>query len=296
MRHLVIVILSSLLLVACSGRQTDWSSPDSWCSINREVDTALVDVFYICSTNVTGENGIVASLTDEERSLLTMEAQYIADRLGSEYNVFSPYYHQLAMTAFALPLDSLAVLYANVRDEVCEAFDYYITNLNQGRPFVVMGFSQGAMLTLDVVKHMSAETCENMLAAYMLGYRLSEADLQHPNVHPAIDATQSGVVASFNTTATVDALWPLLSDDAATCINPLTWTADTTSATLVYDGDTSVLYIDTLHNVLLAPEITAQKYYSDIIAPYCALGNLHLGDLLFYLDDIKDNIPMRNHH
>ena len=52
-------------------------------------------------------------------------------------------------------------------------------NQNNGHRFILAGFSQGAMLTIDLLKHMTDEQFSRMVANYMLGYRLSEKDLQH---------------------------------------------------------------------------------------------------------------------
>ncbi len=75
----------------------------------------------------------------------------------SDFNYIAPYYHQFTFDALSLSIEQSAQEYRKVAAEVCEAFDYYMKHKNQGRRFVLVGFSQGGMLVLDQLKHMSDE-------------------------------------------------------------------------------------------------------------------------------------------
>ena len=51
-------------------------------------------------------------------------------------------------------------------EDISAAFDYYMDNYNEGRPFVLAGFSQGGKAVVELVKHAPAEVLERMVAAY----------------------------------------------------------------------------------------------------------------------------------
>lgn len=272
-----VLVLFTLVMIGCSTPQNN-----------------KVDVFYIVSTNVwEQEDSYYVHLSEEQQTLMQQEMDYVHAALGDAVNFYSPMYHQLTLDGFH-NLDSVQIRMTPVIKEVQAAFDEYMENVNSGHDFVLMGFSQGAMLALELTKNLTEEQSKKLIATYLLGYRLTEDDIQNPNVKPAEDATSRGVTISFNTVADTSAVWPMLSDGAAICINPITWTTDTTSATLIYNGDTSVLYVDFEKNILVAPQITYEKYYPKTFVGFCPEGNLHLGDLLFYLPVIRENIIQRS--
>lgn len=287
---LVLVLLVMMVTTGC--QQHSYRRSKMWYNTHQRADKSKRDIFYIVSTNVFDGDPQLANLTDEVRASMTAEMDYVREHMGDEYNFYAPYYHQLTMPCFKdkAALDSL---YPLVKAEVMEAFEYYMKHYNHGRPYVIMGFSQGAMLALDLVKDMKDEDLYFMLQAYLMGYRLSEEDLAHPHVHAATDPTTIGTIASFNTLASMDGWWPLVEEGAATCINPITWSCGMDTIIFTYGDESSRLFIDTTYHVLMAPDLTADKYYGDYFIPYVGKGTLHKGDLLFYLDAIRNNINIR---
>lgn len=290
MRLFKLIIVA--LLAVCTGctKQTkDCPKYDAQWVMNQADG---VDVFYVISANVWSDSTCYASLTADQRDAMTKEMDYVRNALGDSVNFFSPYYHQLTLSSF-LVTDSVEIWMNAVKREIQDAFTFYMDHLNQGRPFVLMGFSEGAMLVLDLTKHLTHQQYQKLVATYMLGYRLAQEDTICPTVCPASDATTPGVTVSFNTVTDTTAVWPMLTDGAVTCINPLTWRTDDTPSEFAYEGDTSLVYVDTNIHVLLAPDIDKENYYRDSFKPFCKEGNLHLGDLLFYLPMVKENIHVR---
>lgn len=301
LRHLIPILLASaaVLIFTGAGKASQWDSEESWYQTETAVDDGLVDVFYITSTDVVksvdsrGKEVFRAILNPEEKASFKKEMDYARRMFGDSLNFFSPYYHQFTLNSLSLPEKEFDRNYARVREELLDGFDYYMEHLNGGRRFIVAGFSQGAMLALDVLKHMTDGQYSRMVAAYMIGYRLTEEDLKHPHVKPADDAYGAGEVVSFNTMASPDAMWPLLNEDAATCINPINWKTDSTEATLVFKGDATSLSIDTEHNVIIADDLDPEKYDFQPLDPYCPDGNFHHWDLQFYRDAIRENAMQR---
>jgi len=116
-------------------------------------------------------------------------------------------------------------------------FDYYIKHYNNGRPFVLVGHSQGA----DVLSNLLAgymkqhpDVYKNMVAADVIGYSVSAAYLSNnPHLKCATGPDDTGVTISYNTEphGVVPGTNPVLYAGWGLVINPITWTRDETLAT-----------------------------------------------------------------
>ena len=103
------------------------------------VETPTFDCFYVYPTVRLGTEGNAPFDGNYTEETFTVRTQ--AARFGTKCGVYAPLYRQRTLTAPSNPsVDYGAIAYADVLD----AFRYYLGNLNQGRPFVLMGHSQGA--------------------------------------------------------------------------------------------------------------------------------------------------------
>ncbi|MCQ2975773.1 MAG: DUF3089 domain-containing protein [Bacteroidales bacterium] len=265
-----------------------------------------IDVFYIISTEVisskdTNENiSYQAVLNDNEKLAMKLEADYVKNHIFYDnFKFYAPYYHQFTFDAIKLPQNQFDSIYQNVSSEICQIFDDYMKNQNNGHRFILAGFSQGAMLTIDLLKHMTDEQFSRMVANYMLGYRLSEKDLQNSHIKDAKGEFDTQVCVSFNTVLSDKGIWDLVSKDAICCINPVNWKTDTTSATFIYENQEVKISIDTINYVLKAqtnPEIFHKWMNETPIFSSVGVDKdcLHHWDLLFYMDYIHDNAIKRS--
>ena len=296
------------LAVSCStGTKSApyWGEESSW-YMNEGSDT--VDVFYLVSTNVlsaqddSGKEVYRALLTDEDRAVMGQEMEFVHSHIfGDGFNFFSPIYHQFTMRAIRLPEQEFKAEFSEVSKEVCDAFDWYMEHWNNGRRFILAGFSQGAMLTLELLRHMSDEQYGRMVAAYALGYRLSEEDLECPHIKAAQGESDTQVVVSFNTVLSEDGIWPLVSGNAATCINPVSWSTDTTKVDFLYtEADTTMslsVSINEQDNVLYVSggEEFFRNWMDRSFFSTASVSHdcLHHWDILLYDAAIHDNALTR---
>lgn len=300
-RHLFLLGTILVIIASCAfkSQQSQWSQPESWYNSENAINDSLVDVFYVVSTNMieshdsAGNEVFNCVLSDTERQSFAAEMAYMQNMFTDSLNFFSPYYHQVTMRGFFADEENRTRSYTAARNEIFDAFDYYMENLNGGRRFIIAGFSQGAMLTLDLLKHMTNEQYSRLVAAYMIGFRLTEDDIAHPHISPALDATTNGVTISFNSVASLNGIWPVVTQGAAYCTNPLTWRADTLPAQLVYQGDTAMVHINPKHHVLLVEGIDAEKYAVPGLEEFVKPGNLHHADILFYFNALQRNALLR---
>lgn len=284
-----------------------WDSDSLWYDSLNEYDTAKIDVLYFVSTEVlsakdtAGQTLWQSLLVPEDLVNIDAEIKWVGKNMFyDDFNLLAPYYHQFTFDALRLlDHEQMADVYRKVADEACAAFDSYMSHSNHGRPFVLAGFSQGAMLTLDILKHMTEQQLSQMIACYTIGYRLSAEDLQHPNIQAATGERDRGVVISFNSTQTLEAIWSHVTAGAATCINPVNWCTDATPATFTFRGTNNEVHVDTVSNVLLVKTDNPSYYhrYYDKAPFFLEVGvhpdNLHHWDLLFYGSMIHDNALKR---
>ena len=304
-------MLMTTTVTACCGKEEtaeyDWTQDSTWYHPNGStVNDDAIDLFYIVSTevgtavNADGTISYRAMLTAEDKNYMNQEFAYVNENIShGDFNFFAPYYHQFTFDAVSLTEAQFDSVYSMVVPEVYSAFEYYMHNLNHGRRFCLMGFSQGGMLVLDLLKHMSAEEYRQMVAAYVLGYRLSEQDTICTYIRPAHDEGTCGVTVSFNSSLTKEGIWPLVSANAVTSINPVNWATDSTAATFTFNGHQHMAHIDAeTHQILISTDIAdsyrewmkTSLFQSIGVSPDC----LHRWDLLFYTDFLHDNILLRN--
>ena len=315
MKYIARIFLAALTLVAalsCSeagdGAPSRWGDASSWYVGSNAVPDS-VDVFYLVSTNVLSaydadSNEVYrANLTAEDLGYLDQEIDFVHENIfGQDFNFFSPYYHQFTMDATKLPEEEFRTVFSEVSAEACEAFDYYMEHMNNGRRFILAGFSQGAMLTLEVLKHMTDEQYNRMVATYAMGYRLSEEDLENPHIKAAQGESDTQVVVSFNSVLSEDGIWPFVSGNSVTCINPVNWTTDSTAADFTYtEGDTALdltISVNEADNILYVSggEDFFHNWMDNSFFATTGISHdcLHHWDILFYDSIIHDNAILRS--
>lgn len=285
--------------VSCSSGSDYWDASSSWYDNGRAINDNLADVFYLVSTDILSAEGpdgtkcYTATMNDVDRSQISPEMAKLSEMFGDSLNFISPYYHQFSLETIELEQDQIDSVCSIVTEDVWRAYRHYMDNINDGRPYVIVGFSQGAMLIPELLERMSDKDYSRLAASYMMGYRLTEDDLQRRHVVAAAGEDDLGVTVSFNSVASPDAVWPFVNEGAATCINPLNWKTDSTPADLEWKGDILTVSVDKSINALLVEGADLSKFEFPILEKYCGKGNLHHWDLFFYTEAIRKNALLR---
>lgn len=303
------ILLSVTVIVICMGcrRSTplttevipqapSYADTTQWCAIDRG---APVDLFYIVSTE-TGDYIVEGApchyadtYSDSLRLFLFSEMIGVDDIMsGNTLNYYSPYYRQCTLQTFTseeLMQNRLPLAMGDVR----KAFAYYMEHLNGGRPFILAGFSQGAIAVIDLLKGMDSATYSRMVAVYVIGWHVTGDDLaQTRYIRPAKDSADLGVTICYNSVRDNTCAIPLISDGNRMAINPVNWHTDATPATLVspISDDTVTVTLDT--NTLL---LTVEGYSrTDYILPLIGReGNYHSLELSLYRDCLRRNVALR---
>jgi hypothetical protein len=277
--------LSMCLLTACGGQltdengivlppkagdditPTDYSDPNNW--IETQTDgTHDVDLFYLYPTAWSRNEGEPYLAEIDNASMRTrapvIEAQNTAAFRDSA-NVYAPFYRQNdAVWGLRLTPEELQEYFrgAPYADAVA-AFQYYLDNYNNGKPFILASHSQGssvmnAILQLYMAEH--PDVYERMIAAYVIGYSVTKDSLkEYPHLKFAESATDTGVIISWNTEMPgVTERNPVILEGAL-AINPISWTRDETPASAEQNLPSRVFAEDDTD----ATKYTDYEHYAD---------------------------------
>lgn len=226
-------IFAWVLFLACGVLYAalDYADPALW--VYRENTAATeerpADVFFLCPTTCISpvDNMDVRDAAEREtfKHAVDMEKGIYCDRA----RFFAPYYRQKSMPRYMKP-GCNEVAYGDVK----AAFLYYLEHDNQGRPFVLAGFSQGGEHALHLIKDVLADpaVARRMVAAYLIGWCVTPWDTAAaPHLRPAQGETDTGVFIAWNTEeAETQGTFIVPKGVRAYCINPLNWSTDDTPA------------------------------------------------------------------
>lgn len=242
------------------GPAPDYSDTKNWAAYRDQPSRALetpagvdpvggippVDIVFLHPTTA-----LPAPLADKRWNALLADdlvnkrtdnfaAAHIASAFSPAGAVYAPRYRQATIGAFFDTSGQGQTAMQRAYGDILAAFDYYLDNLNQGRPFILAGHSQGSLHALMLLRDRISGTpiLRQMVGAYLIGWPISvEADLKAVGVPACETATDTGCVISYQAFAEGGDPSDLLAIHAALpgllgasrdgtqmlCTNPLTW-------------------------------------------------------------------------
>lgn len=319
MKHKITALCLVLILVftltgygQASNKSSMYAQAENWAYLETD-KTAAADVFFICPTVFSGEADCYNMSMDDEAAR--------ADFLGAtnmekgiydqQARFFAPCYQQIGLNAYELSIEArepyLSVAYQDVKD----AFTYYMEHYNEGRPIILAGFSQGADMSIRLLKDCFADDAVNdlLVACYAIGWSITEAELEeYPHLRFATGETDTGVIISFNSEAefVTDSLL-IPAGTRTLAINPLNWKTDSTPAgkaenlgACFTDYDGSIVteipqlcgaYIDPIRGALKVTDVTPEEYPP--VLTIFSDGVYHLYDYQFFYRNLQENVGVR---
>lgn len=307
-------LILSLFLVSCAqsnpAEQLLYSDKTNWAyyAVGENKDA---DLFLICPTVYSGSGDNHNMSLDDEKTkasfygALNMEKGIYED----ECRMFAPYYRQAGLEVYQLDKAEREQYLETAYSDVKEAFTYYIENLNNNRPYVLAGFSQGADMTIRLMKDLFADEkySKNLIATYSIGWKLTSEEVrEYPQLKPAQGETDTGVIITFNS-EDKDIKTSVIVEDKTLGINPLNWKTDSTVADKSlnlgacftnYDGEITReeknltgAYLDPDRGTLKVTDIDKADYPSSI--PLFPDGVYHIYDYRFFYRNLQKNVGDR---
>ena len=309
---LVVSMLAALCLSGCAGKNI-YAQAENWAYLETDATEKAADVFFICPTVYGGDGDTFNMALDDEKTKESFVGATNMEKgiYDGDSRFFAPYYRQAALNVYEMAIADREQYLSIAYEDVKLAFEYYLEHYNNGRPIVLAGFSQGADLSIRLVKDYCAdEKVSNLLVAcYAIGWRVTEAEVaQYAHLKVAQSETDVGVVVSFNSEAeTVTDSMMIPAGTKTFAINPLNWKTDSTPADkslnkgacfTSYSGnikkeipELSGAYIDPVRGALKVTDVTTEDY-----PPKLALfedGIYHLYDYQFFYRNLQENVSVR---
>ncbi|MFA7074474.1 MAG: DUF3089 domain-containing protein [Endomicrobiaceae bacterium] len=285
--------------------QPDYSKPERW-ALLPEKQNAKVDVFYVYPTIFMGNGPEYMDVTNAElKERAKNQAAFDTGIFKGQANIYAPLYRQASIVLLQSSKDATVTSFSDIK----RAFDYYLSNYNNGKPFFLAGFSQGSMAVLDLMKTKfhDKDLRNKLIAAYIIGYSVTAEDLtEYPFLKMAQNSDDTGIIISYNTQIAGNGYSSVLKKNSK-AINPISWkTNNKPSKEKQYRGavifdlrsnkiislskpfKTACLEKDT--NALVVDVDTSEYNASQIIFP---AGVLHMYDYMFFYNNLQENVSER---
>lgn len=223
----------------------DYTQADVWAvrDGNNGSTNRKADVFYIHPTTFQSQEWN-QRLADAATRNWTRAS--VVDRQLSAFSAccrrFMPWYRQASSRAFVERAGRGAAAYDFAYADIRAAFRHYLARDNHGRPFILAGHSQGALLGLRLLQDEIAGSAaaRRLVVAYLPGIGIPAGALP-PGITACQRPAQSRCVVSWNSfTLRADTTaWAARAqhdyavpgrDQSIICINPLTFSANRPAA------------------------------------------------------------------
>ncbi len=293
----------------------NYADPASWSALPEVEDgadrvptgladnqaNAAADVFFVHPTTYLSGDEWNAPLDHEDSK--NFIDNLVNTGQASAFNgcckVYAPRYRQATLASF-FPKSSethgaaaLAIAYEDVE----RAFNYFLDNYSQGRPFILAGHSQGAAHLKKLLAERISGTPlrQRMIAAYPVGFNMTHTELAEimPDIGVCASPIERGCLVTWNTMSPAAQTLTDPADDV--CVNPLTWTdaaashADNPGAFSTAEPDLIPGAADARCDTgrMLVSEIRTDAF--DNLPMSFGEGNHHLLDFALFYASIRAN-------
>ncbi len=235
----------------------DYSDPASWAALPFENDNADLtppghddmqsdapaDVFFVHPTTFFDRERWNAPIDDaKSRSFVD---QMVMSGQASVFNgcckVYAPRYRQATIGTYLADKKNASGAFGLAYSDVERAFEVFLKEYNEGRPFILASHSQGSQHAMRLLERIDADETlrERMVAAYTIGFThpMSRYGDVYDHLKPCTKPDQTGCIVAWDTYevgADVDIperpvywkdgeLTAVALDVPRQCTNPITW-------------------------------------------------------------------------
>lgn len=165
-----LAVLSAAIF--CSAQKPDYSQESCWLRLDKNPKKAF-DVFYVHPTSYMDDKDGMNARLDNKEANKGAEAAYQrqATAFKKTCNIYAPRYRQASIKVLSLSEKEREKYLSVGLKDVCDAFNYYLQNYNNGRPFILASHSQGSQIIRDfLLKYRSLIDDKKLVAVYAIGY------------------------------------------------------------------------------------------------------------------------------
>jgi hypothetical protein len=232
-----------------AGPKPDYSQVENWAALPGKQDpadmipagieakdiqgSAPADVFFIHPTGYlqgTSWNSpmIVESGTEENTAWMLANQ---ASAFNGCCNIYAPRYREASIFSYLGTTDEERdAVHAVAYQDVEQAFEYFLREYNDGRPFILASHSQGTHHARRLLKDRIDNTplARELVAAYIIGSTVIPISAEYldsmTDIGPCTTATDLGCVIHWDTYGDGGDT-PDRPEQASLCTNPISWTS-----------------------------------------------------------------------
>ena len=221
-----------------------YSDPDNWAALPSRIGvedmipkeigdvdiqgSAPVDVFFVHPTGFLRGNSWTYSM--DKNSAAEENTQWMMANQASPFNgccnVYAPRYRQANIFSYFQEEEVRDQVLGFAYQDVRRAFEYFITNFSDGKPFILASHSQGTHHSSRLLQELidGTELSQRMVAAYIIGGTIQ---------HKIFDDMKTVALCDSPTDLHCAIHWDTWSEDVIdtempgvaenVCTNPLSW-------------------------------------------------------------------------
>lgn len=289
----------------------DYGIEDNWAALPGKFDNAdfappgtrdmqaeaAVDVFYIHPTTYFSSAGWNQPPGDPDSTEII--ETIILTGQASAFNgccaVYVPRYRQATLYSFFDEQGDGDKAIDLAFQDVRTAFEHFLLEFSDGRPFLIAGHSQGALHSDRLIREriLGTELEQRLVAAYVVGFEIAEGT----GLPVCERATQTGCQVNWNSLAPQAESFYALD---TICVNPLTWRTDGLRAdfsanpgSMNFDSppviEEAVADAQCIDGRLLVTEIRSDLEWIEFFGE----GNYHAHDYGLFYVSIRENAKAR---
>lgn len=237
----MLVVAVGLLFQMCSNQNAiNYAESNNWAKLppSKLLD---VDVFFVSPSVYVPENEKAPALSPICNKSIEKNMQRIYTHEASVFegvaNIYMPYYRQMSRKNDQKMSEmQREQMFQQSVSDVENAFNYFIKNLNNNRPFILAGQAEGSEIIMKLLSNYlkdKPDIYERMVAAYVIGFPVTTDFLkENPHLEFAKKADDYRVLISFSTKMPQlgDSTHKVNKNSSIAVINPITWTRTTETA------------------------------------------------------------------
>lgn len=181
--------------IACRSKKSEfipkapnYNDTTMWVTADGDTTGQGADIFYVVSTweeDWLTSDGRVCHYADvwnpvHREHMKSKEICRVAAYMAPGNRFYAPIYRHTTIETFMMKNeDSIKSRAQLAMSDVCKAFDHFQAQRDKSRPLIIVGFSQGGMAVVELLKHINEDTYKQLAAAYVMGYKVTAEDTMH---------------------------------------------------------------------------------------------------------------------
>lgn len=263
---------------------------------------AEVDVFFIHPTTYTQQKHIKncnADITNEQLNQKTDNGSILfqASAFNNGTRVFAPRYRQAHFNSYFTKNKENAKKALEVAyQDVFVAFEYYLKEYNEGRPFIIVGHSQGTTHAIPLIRQCidGKALQEKLVVAYLVGMPVLKDTFLY--IKPCQTPEETGCFTSWRTFKKGTQLKNEKGKEILVT-NPVSWKTTTDYIPREYNKPSLLRDFDVIQPNLVDAQVNSTvlwvskpKFKGSV---FLRTNNYHPADINFFYFSIRENVATR---